>query len=312
MNLFVNLAILVTALGCSIFMAEANDKLIKGGGVTMKISKKAAKMTFFKDGDEDDGAKKVKIEFDAIGETDESGNDVGANGGKKSHVYNQFSSLDFTFEGPAVTTYQDVACLQTNFSGTLPGPDAKLLVTTYLFTADGDLVNGNESFSVTNGTFKFNIILENWKFCGGSDGDTCKKGKSNETGSEVCTFIVIKGGDKGDDVIKSKGEAKGKNEGKSTKRPKKYAIGGKGSVTLSNECNIDGEDVILDRAPTIISKGGKKIFKICFPRFKNKVIYDPSLAFDQPEDDESSAASRFVSISLITLLAGCAVFKNLF
>lgn len=81
---------------------------------------------------------------------------------------------------------------------------------------------------MSKGTLKFNIMIENWSFCG-MNGETCKQGPKTSVGEYIEFVIAIKG--------KKSGTKKGGGRKKRT-NAQEYDMGGDASVVLSGKVGV--------------------------------------------------------------------------
>lgn len=81
------------------------------------------------------------------------------------------------------------------FSADLSGvyTGAKLNIVAYIFDGDGTVTFGSNSIGVLKGSFKFNIEITGYKFCGESPLDnSCKKGKNVVIGKQLALKMYVK------------------------------------------------------------------------------------------------------------------------
>merc|ERR1712141_728231 len=126
----------------------------------------------------------LTVTFDYIKELDNSSAAVGTTG-KYKHSINTFARENFTFTTSGLQShYQNISVKHTQFNAMISGPGARLIVDIYIFKGNGNVsTSGNETLEVRNGTIKFNIRLENWRFCGGNN--TCQRGNVKQQGTQV-------------------------------------------------------------------------------------------------------------------------------
>ena len=169
----------------------------------------------------------MTVNFDYMKELDDKGNAVGTARSSK-HAIDTFARETFTFATSGLKShYQSIPVKHTQFAATISGPGAKLTVDIYLFKGSGNVnTSKEETLEVKKGTIKFNIKLESWTFCGA--GASCKKGQTNETGTQVEFGIEIKGHKNPE----KKSKANGKGE-----KVKTFDLGG-GDCTLSGMVSI--------------------------------------------------------------------------
>lgn len=231
------------------------DKSVTVGNITTKVKGQSGKIAVFKGMNESDG---VTITFDSIEEIDENGGII------KSHSYNNFAQLTFTFSDPENSTYpnSNASVTQFSFTSSVPlGSDgtATLKSYVYIFTADGNItVDGNET-EVKEGDMKFNAEISNWPFCA-----TCTAGNKDLTGVFL-DFSV---------------EIKGKKSANKTESSGGYDLGDGASVITPKEViyfegNTNTTENMPSGYPALITKGSKQIFVFRFKKFTGKVLYDP-------------------------------------
>ncbi|KAK3732896.1 hypothetical protein QZH41_012663 [Actinostola sp. cb2023] len=213
---------------------------------------------------------KMVIEFDSILEVDANGTIVGKKGGKDAkHSFKSFAPLDFEFTELVNVTYENVSAATFTFSVELPGPNASFIVHMYFFYDSGMAdVCGEEEMDISPGMVKFNIEIANWDFC---KNGTCTAGKNEEIG-EYIDFTM---------TIKKKGKSKKGGKGKKGKGNKKMAQKfsfGNDNVTFPSYVEKDGSGCaqMPSGYPKFEIKGGNKFsLTFRFPKFVNKVFYDP-------------------------------------
>lgn len=146
------------------------------------------------------------VKFDYIKELDKDNVTVGSS----NHSISSFASQWFDFYSSGFEEgikYQNISVLHIDYRAILSGPGAKLVVNAYLFDGTGTVsTSENEKLEVRPGTLKFNIGIEDWKFCGGSA--SCKKGNTTETGTQIELGIEIKGRK----IASKKSKKRGKGE----------------------------------------------------------------------------------------------------
>ena len=149
----------------------------------------------------------MTVTFDYIKELDNSSAAVGTTG-KYKHSINTFARENFTFTTSGLQShYQNISVKHTQFNATISGPGARLIVDIYIFKGNGNVsTSGNETLEVRNGTIKFNIRLENWRFCGGNN--TCRKGSTVEQGTQVELGVKISGKKAPNKKAKARGKGK--------------------------------------------------------------------------------------------------------
>lgn len=272
---------------CLAFSSSA-DKDFTEEGVNVKILGNSGKMVI-----KNAKQNSVVVLFDYIKELSSSGAVVGAKGGKK-HSINTFAREQFSFTTSGnQSSYQGIAVKHVRFHATISGPGAMLVVDVYVFKAAGNITAGNETMEVKKGSVKFSIEISSWTFCGGSGGDTCSKGSSQEEGTQIELGIEIKGKTK----PKNANSKRGKGRKLST-----LDIGG-AVCTLSGELRKDGVwEQMAGDYPKTVTTGPKTLFIFRFPKFSGNVMYDPTLELSGTGTTGNAAAVK-AHTSLIILCA---------
>ncbi|CAH3038194.1 unnamed protein product, partial [Pocillopora meandrina] len=257
---------------------------------------------------------RIVIEFDSLQEKNSGGNMVGK-AGRKGHQFDSFAGQDFNFAGLKDVTYQGLHAKNFNFSSSLPGPNATFTVLAYMFEDFGNITFGNETSEMRKGMLKFNIQIENWKFCSNSS-DDCE---SADRGEFIDVTLVIKSRGKpkfqGHNHNGGDGKEKGSQEyhprcfkrGKYNKCPKEFDIGGGSDMMLSSQVMVD--DVVMDMPgngeyPKYKELGNKQKFIFRFPKAASKILYDPGLEVGAQSSNENKVESGKVNVLMfVTLLA---------
>jgi hypothetical protein len=164
------------------------DTTASAGDVYVKVRGQSGKIVIGKSENPDSDPKSVVVNFDSIQEKDVGDNIVGKSGSAADkHSFNTFANQDFTVGAIEDATYQDIAAKMFNFTSTING--AELAVDVYIFTEGGNITLDGEVTPVKEGNVKFNIMIQNWDFCG-SAGVDCKKGQGPSQTDEVRGFCL--------------------------------------------------------------------------------------------------------------------------
>lgn len=281
--------------GC-LHLGQADEE-VTAEGVSVKIQGQSGGMTIGRTENPDQDKNAVKIKFDAIQERDSSGNIVGASGNNK-HSYNNFAQLAFEISSLQDTDYENLTAKRINFTASIPAVSATLRVQTYIFTESGNITVDGETTEVEKGTVKFNIILDGWKFCTGSN---CMKGGTEEFGAYVDLTISIKG----------KGTPSRKTGNNKRTDGEEYDLGGEASVALSKKITKDNgaPENMPGNYPAFETQGSKQLFVFRFPKFDSRVVYDPTV-YAGSADATSGTAAIYSGLSLF-LLIFVAMFFNM-
>ncbi|KAL4228464.1 hypothetical protein ACF0H5_011511 [Mactra antiquata] len=263
---------------------DASDGTLVGSGIEVKVLGQSGKITVKKTDTANDAASSVTIEFDNLNEKDSDGNMINDN----DHKVLTFANQVFTFSEPMDAKYPDteLGVKKISFQSTLHN-QATVAIMMYIFKEGGDINNANETITVKEGDLKFNVEISNWPFCVASS--NCPK---NAIGESLDFEIVMKGKSKA-----SKETSSGKEE---------YKLGN-AVVTLSKMIVVDGVAVEMTEEPMLVSRGSKDAFKFRFPKFSNKILYDPTLTLG----DSGNSASRASCVSIF-LMVLWVLIKNLF
>lgn len=219
-------------------------------GVTAKLLGRSGKIELTS------GAKKVVIELINLKEKDADGTDI-------TDKNNRFAGQPFKLSGQIDETYPNTSIAVQKISGGSTMPNgAMVIMNLYVFKAGGTISNGDEYTTVRAGNVKFNLEISGWGFCTSA----CKPGDTEGTYLDI--DIVIKG--KNEKAIKGlSSESHGDT----------YDLGDS-TVILSKKVYVDGAPQPVSMAagyPMIITQGSKEVFRCRFPKFTNKVVYDPTI-----------------------------------
>lgn len=208
--------------------ADEGNGTISGAGVYVKVLGQSGKIMMSRSENIESDENRVTVEMDEIKETDLSGNPVGAGGAPATkHSFNTFANQQFEYSEVGDGEFENISAKTFNFSATIDN-GAKLVVDVYIFTENGTYSLNGENTTVSEGTVKFNIFIENWKFCGDT-GVTCSKGSTTEIGKYVDFTIAIKG----------KGAAPQKKTGGGKKTTAdEYDLGSGSSVIISDKVRL--------------------------------------------------------------------------
>lgn len=216
-----SLTSLITTTPLDDFSLE-NTKDLSTDGIYVRVLKKSGKFVMGRTKNPQNDRSKLMVTLDSIQEKDSTGNNVGTSGRLK-HSFNNFAGQKFNTSELTNDKYQNLAVKRLDCTTYLDSVEASLTVQIFLFREIGTVIQGDEVSHVSKGTLKFNIIIENWKFCG-SNGVECRKRKQLEYGEFIDFTMSIKG---------SKVATK-KDKSKRTSA-KEFYLGGNSSVVLSEK-----------------------------------------------------------------------------
>lgn len=254
---------------------------------------------------------KVVVNFDSMVERDASGNAIGTRGKSQTakHSFNSFASKDFTFTPLTETSLQGVTAKTFNFSASLIEDTATLNVQAFLFTQNGTLSINGEEVEVRRGMLKFNTVVENWPFCtaGGTGQAACNGG---EVGAFLDFGIIISSKSKPSRRNATAGarpQAKCKKPGKkhlTCRVQQQFSLGDGADMGLSTQLEKDGVvETMATGFPKVEQQGSKNLVFFRFPRFNNKVMYDPTVDLGIADESDDNAAGSHGPAGLLTLLA---------
>lgn len=199
-----------------------NTRELSTDGIYVRVLKTSGKFVMGRTKNPQNDRSKLMVTLDSIQEKDSTGNNVGTSGRFK-HSFKNFAGQKFNISALTDDKYQNLAVKRLDCTTYLDTVGASLIVQIFLFREIGTVIQGDEVSHVSKGTLKFNIIIENWKFCG-SNGVECRKGKQLEYGEFIDFTMSIKG---------SKVATK-KDKSKRTSA-KEFYLGGNSSVVLSEK-----------------------------------------------------------------------------
>ena len=204
--------------------SDENSTEISTGGVFVRVLGQSGKILMGRTRNPSEDPNRLMVDFDAISELDKDGNVIGKSGRVK-HSFNTFAKQSFTFSNITDDKYQNLSAKRLDFVANITSVGAILTVQMYLFEEEGNITQGDEVSQVSEGTLKFNIVIENWSFCG-PNGDTCKQGQTNYEGQFIDFIIAIKG--------KKAGQKRSGGEKRRT-NAQEYDMGGDATVVLSGK-----------------------------------------------------------------------------
>lgn len=206
---------------------DENTTAITVGGVFVRVLGQSGKFIMGRTSNPNEDPNALKVAFDAIRELDKDGAVIGK-GGRVKHSFNTFASQSFMFSNITDDQYQNLSAKRLDFVANLTSVGATLTAQMYLFEEEGNITQDDEVSQVSKGTLKFNIVLENWSFCGMNE-EICRQGSKTSVGEYIEFVIAIKG--------KKSGTKKGGGRKKRT-NAQEYDMGGDASVVLSGKVGV--------------------------------------------------------------------------
>lgn len=279
---------------------NANTVTIRGNDTSVRIEGNTGKIKavhFDKDDDDeeleeedfDDDEEMLTFQVDSLEEKDSNGNVVGLTGPtQRKHaltsLVNQIQKFSFSPLNNS-TTFQGLPVKRINLSVSLAGPQANLEIQVLLFLKSGKIEFGNETFNVRSGTFKFNIKVSDWKFCG-TNSEVCKNSATgaNETGQFLDIGMSIGSVAEEPEEVED-GEIPGEDicvpeePDEEHECPRIFNMGGNSEMMLNKGALTGNNEYVLFPTgfPKFERKGLMKTFVFRVPRFNNTVLIDPSV-----------------------------------
>jgi len=259
-----------------------------GGALWAKVLGQSGKIDLATSSNVASDPDKIRFEIDALRELDSSGVVLGQ-GGSEKHSFNSFATQSFTFGAVEGHTYYGLECVKVPFSATL-ATNSRIGIDIFLFKQAGTLTIGDETFSVTNKTMKFNVELSQWKWCAGD----C----TSSDGTGAALELDIKVSSKQTAVEKASGS-------------RLYDMGSNAIMRLSKRVQVDElwQD-LPDNGPTVTGSGSTTKITLKFPRFNTRLLYDPDLTYCQGAADQCQVRthSRALACQHIVLLRTLLLF----
>jgi hypothetical protein len=253
------------------------DKSIEAAGVTVKVKGQSGKMTLTLP--KGNGTQDVEVTMDALRQLNSAGETLGS-GGNQKHSFNSFATQEFTFGAPEETTYKELKVAKVAFESTMVGT-SKLKIDTYIFKEDGSFMVGDDNVTVAAGSVKFNVEFSSWSWCG-ADSVVC-----NQDGDGASVELDI--------TVKGEGEASGSG--------KNVDLGDAKLMMLNTYSDDDGST--WKEMPAGYPKMNGNTFTIQIPKFDGKVIYDPIVTGESPDDDKTDSAAAAGALVPLMLMLLC-------
>ena len=234
--------------------------------VAIKVLGQSGKFTIYNNDTGTSDPNRVTVELDSLYELAANGAQVGKAGSSK-HSINTFASQNFSIAKPVdaelnskLSLVGPVSATKVSFSSTV-GSVGVIEVDVLIMKNAGTIGSDKESWAVRANDVKFNIVLKDWKWCGGAA--TCKQGKAVEVGAFVDVAVKIKG--KGTPTKSTKPGAN-----------KTVALGAGVALELSDRVSVDGKWAAMPAGyPKMSTVGGSVVFTFRFPKFSKIATYDP-------------------------------------
>ena len=234
--------------------------------VAIKVLGQSGKFTIYNNDTGTSDPNRVTVELDSLYELAANGAQIGKAGSSK-HSINTFASQNFNIAKPVdaelnskLNLVGPVSATKVSFSSTV-GSVGIIEVDVLIMKNAGTIGSDKESWAVRANDVKFNIVLKDWKWCGGAA--TCKQGKAVEVGAFVDVAVKIKG--KGTPTKSTKPGAN-----------KTVALGAGVALELSDRVSVDGKWAAMPAGyPKMSTVGGSVVVTFRFPKFSKIATYDP-------------------------------------
>ena len=239
-----------------------SSSCMTAGGIFAKVIGQSGKIDLAPGSDIGANDDRIRIEISALRQLDSDGETIGQ-GGSAKHSFNSFATQDFEFGQIMDDEYEGLSVVKVPFSSTLK-TGSHIDIMLYIFKESGDIMVGDEEVSVSCGTFKFNVELSDWAWCG-DDGVKCKVGQTEYIGTSLELDISVTSQA---DVELIEGT-------------NMYDLGGS-TMDLSNKIKLDDGDweAMPNSGPDVVVKGKTMTFTLYFPKFYDSAVYDPTVEFD--------------------------------
>lgn len=166
--------------------ADGNGTAADHSDFRIKVMGQSGKFKFY---DTSSDAKAVTVAMDALAEVAADGVTAVGASGKIKHSINTFAAQAFTTVANTAASVGGVRASQLTFKTSIKGmANTSLVIDTFLFTDSGIVGTPTERWPVSKGDLKFNLLLNDWEWCG------CAKGQGEEVGAFVDIMIAVSGG----------------------------------------------------------------------------------------------------------------------
>jgi len=257
--------------------------------VEVKINRKGGQMKIYQTAEGEADINKVEIMWESLHEVTASGQT------NETQSIKHFHAQEFTFEQPQPrferlnfwnkSQPQNAFKLQFN---TAVNKNGQFGVDAYIVSHSG-VAGPHESslWNVVPGDIKFNIELYRWKFC---ELNNCR-----EAGESVDVAVKIKGKNK---FAMRKDGVNPAGKGKTTE----YELGGGISLFLTNLVSVDGKITEMPEGyPKSEVKADGSVFTFRFPRFADRILYDPIIGTGQAMLETGTIASSALGLQVVSI-----------
>jgi len=238
-------------------LAGGKGKKMQFGSTEAQILGKSGKITLSGIGSSDNET--ITVGVKSVCEKDADGNRVGQAGpASGKHCIQSLATADGSFGDFEQTTVSGLDALAVSWSSSL-FENAKLTVTIFLFEEGGEISPTGNDYTVSNGSVKFNIEVDNWPFCDGADGLPCQGG--------VGEFLDVEVTVQGPNLAANGSEAQAGT----------VITLGNAELVLDDQQRLDGGDWtgMPSGYPSVGASGNTYFFTFRFDKFDSKAEYDP-------------------------------------
>jgi hypothetical protein len=253
-------------------IASATNQVYSGDGVTIDWEGNSGKMKVRRTGTEGNKESSMEISFDTLEEQDGTS--------KKAGDSYSFKTSDFAWTTPTEETVDGKKTIKVALQSNLTN-GAQFEVQSWLYQEESEVKSGDTTVTVKKNHVKFSVFVEDWPFKAGDDHKL-----------HFSAAVKFKGDGK-DAPIPDKAADKAKNE--------KSISAGPGSLDILTFAMVDG--VQKDITATVVKSGAFTGVTFDFPRFTNKLEYDPVMGLNSAAAlAPGLAALLSILLALATLL----------
>jgi hypothetical protein len=249
--------------------AIAKNQIYAGDEVSLDWEGNSGKIKVRRTGTSGDKESSMEISFDTLEEQDKNG--------KKAGDSYSFKTTDFNWTTPTQETINGKKAIKVSLKSTLENK-AKFEVQSWLYQEESEVKSGDATITVKKNHVKFSVFVEDWPFKTGAD-------QKLHFGAAV----KFKGGKS--DKFPDKAEDKNKDE--------KTVVIGPGSLDILNFAMVDG--VQKDITATVVNSGAFTGVTFDFPRFDDKLEYDPVFGLDNSARSLAPGLAALLSIAVAVL-----------
>ena len=174
-----------------------------------------------------------------------------------------FEYQDFEIKQVVGTFFDNIQARKISFEATITNVGS-IEMDIFVMLSNGTITNGEESWAVEAGDVKFNLIIDDWLFCGESN--PC--GDESEVGHYLDIAIEVQGNSTSPEASEDDGLV--------------FNLGGGVPLVLSKRVEVDNFMVDMPKGyPRAESSDQGTVFFFRFPKFEERVQYDPIVEYTQ-------------------------------